>query len=329
MKILVRLPNWLGDMVMSLGFIDQLQRLYPGAEISVIAKKGIHQLLPFFPGIHNAYIFDKKEHRGMKGLWHFGRSIAKQQDVDLFFCLPDSFSSAFMGYATGASKRIGYRKELRNILLTHGYNREKGLHRVEEYTALLRKFAGKSVDPVYVRLEHQFPKKDHVVVNINSEASSRRLTKEKAVELLTRIGQVIEHPLVLIGGPGEREFVDSVLAELPGKDLVVSMAGQTTLPQLVEVLASARAMLTTDSGPAHLSNALGTPTIVLFGAGNEHNTAPYVKELRQVIRLGTLSCEPCTKNVCVRYGVPQCLERLDAGLITNELKRAADEQRFF
>jgi len=79
-------------------------------------------------------------------------------------------------------------------------------------------------------------------------------------------------------------------------------------------------MLTTDSGPAHLANALGTPTIVLFGAGKEENTAPYNKPLRNIVRLGQLSCEPCEKNICVRYKTPQCLERLDSKRIVELIK---------
>ena len=74
-------------------------------------------------------------------------------------------------------------------------------------------------------------------------------------------------------------------------------------------------MLTTDSGPAHLANALGTHTVVLFGAGDENNTAPYNHEYRTIIRLGKLDCEPCRKNVCIRYGTPQCLEQLDTHMI--------------
>jgi hypothetical protein len=48
---------------------------------------------------------------------------------------------------------------------------------------------------------------------------------------------------------------------------------------------------------------------------NENNTAPYNKDYRSIIRLGSLSCEPCEKNVCIRYGTPQCLERLDTNMI--------------
>jgi ADP-heptose:LPS heptosyltransferase len=136
MKILVRLPNWLGDMVMSVAFINELYRQYPQAEISVIAKRGIHELLPFFPPIKHSFVFDKAEYKGMKGLVEFGKTIKATEKYDLFFCLPDSFSSALMGYATGAKKRVGFKKELRSFLLTDTYPKPKRLHRVEEYLSL-------------------------------------------------------------------------------------------------------------------------------------------------------------------------------------------------
>ena len=93
------------------------------------------------------------------------------------------------------------------------------------------------------------------------------------------------------------------------------MAGKTNLKEMVELLNSSRVMLTTDSGPAHVANALGVHTIVLFGAGNENNTAPYNKINRQIIRLGQLPCEPCINNTCKLYGVPECLVQLDENII--------------
>jgi heptosyltransferase-2 len=329
MKILVRLPNWLGDMVMSVGFLGQLERCYPGADISVIAKKGIHELLPFFPPTEHQFIFSKDDHKGMSGLWRFGREIRRKQKFDLFFCLPDSFSSAFMGMATGASPRTGYKNELRQIFLTHSYTKPAGLHRVEEYTALLERFSGKKAEGINVSLKHHFEKKDHVVVNINSEASSRRLTEDKAVEVLTQLRNSISQKIIMIGAPKEKDFVDKVIARLPVNEGIESVAGKTTLRELASILASARLMFTTDSGPAHLSNALGTDTIVLFGAGNEKNTAPYNQRLRTVIRLGQLSCEPCTKNVCIRYGLPQCLERLDTPMMIATVKQHLGHENSF
>jgi ADP-heptose:LPS heptosyltransferase len=320
MKILVRLPNWLGDMVMSVGFMNQLPHFFPGAEISVIAKKGIHELLSFFPETQHQFVFNKEEFKGIKGLLKFGKQIKQSEAFDLFFCLPDSFSSALMGAATGAERRIGYKNEWRQVLLTDSYSKPEGLHRADEYIRLIELFTNKSIAPADVSLHHQFHKADYVVVNINSEASSRRLTVAKAVELLNLLRNSIQQKIVLVGAPKEKEFVDTILEQLNDRSNIENLAGKTSLLQLAEVLASAKLMLTTDSGPAHLANALGTHTIVLFGAGKESNTAPYNKNLRNIIRLGQLSCEPCEKNSCVRYGVPQCLERLDSNRIIETVK---------
>ncbi|RYF79878.1 MAG: hypothetical protein EON98_14110, partial [Chitinophagaceae bacterium] len=183
MKILVRLPNWLGDMVMSVGVLHQIPHFFPHAEVSVIAKKGIHELLDFFPPVRHRFVFSKDEHNGMKGVWKFGREIRRKEKFDLFVSLPDSFSSALMGYGTKAKKRIGYKKEGRDVFLTSAFAKAKGLHRVEEYIQLLEQFTERQSGKPVVALHHSFPKQDYIVVNINSEASSRRLTVAKAVEV--------------------------------------------------------------------------------------------------------------------------------------------------
>jgi heptosyltransferase II len=318
MKILVRLPNWLGDMVMSTGFIHQLQQFYPGASISVIAKKGIHDLLSYFPPFEHQFIFSKEKYKGLKGLWQFGREIQKTEQFDLFFSLPDSFSSAFIGLATGAKKRIGFKKEMRGLVLTHTYAKPQHLHRVEEYIALLESFTGKKTTAPNVSLRHNFQKKQHIVVNINSEASSRRLTVPKAVEELNLLRKNTSETIYLIGAPKEAPFISEVTNSLVNKTNIENVAGKTNLSQLVELLASAQLVLTTDSGPAHLANALGTQTLVLFGAGNEANTAPYNQSLLTAVRLGKLSCEPCVKNVCKLYEVPQCMQQLDMEMVISK-----------
>ncbi|HEU4472318.1 MAG TPA: hypothetical protein VFR58_14595, partial [Flavisolibacter sp.] len=110
MKILVRLPNWLGDMVMSVGFIRQLPHFFPGCEVSVIAKKGIHDLLDFFPPLEHRFVFDKASYKGLRRTMAFGKEVGRAETFDLFFCLPNSFSTALAGFATGAKQRVGYKK---------------------------------------------------------------------------------------------------------------------------------------------------------------------------------------------------------------------------
>lgn len=320
MKILVRLPNWLGDMVMSTAFIIELKKIYPEAEISVIVKRGFHTLLENFPAITSYFVFSKEEHPGLKGVYKFGKIIAKKNKFDIFYCLPNSLSSALMGVGTGAKKRIGYRNELRSVFFTNAYKKNKSIHRVEQYTGLLNLYNNHQKYAPVVSLEviKKIPS-DHIIVNINSEASSRRLPKEKAISLINLLRESSDLKIYLIGSAGEKGFVDEVFSILKNTAGIYNIAAQTSLPQLIEIMSDAKVMLSTDSGPAHLCNAIGIPTIVLFGAGDESITSPYNKSNCTVIRLGELSCEPCQKNICIRFGVPKCLTLLNEEKIISEV----------
>ncbi len=320
MNIIIRLPNWLGDMVMSTAFVQAVQEAYPQATIDLVAKKGIDFLLDYFPPHSQRYIFSKDEYSGISGAWKFGKMIASQRQYDLFFCLPDSFSSAVMGKAIGAKQRTGFNKELRSVLLTRAFEKPKKLHRAEEYVNLLQQFLKKPVSVPPVKLQLPVPERSGaLIININSEAVSRRLPKEKAVSIIAAVRNAIPGEIILVGSNKEAAFVEEVFSALPDKNDIISKAGKTSLPELMQLFAGSAAVLTTDSGPAHVANALGVDTIVLFGAGNEANTAPYNTGNRTIIRLGLLSCEPCVSNTCKLYGIPRCLQQLDEKLITSVL----------
>ena len=320
MNILIRLPNWLGDMVMSTAFVQAVKNEYPNATIDLIAKKGIDFLLDYFPPNGQRFIFSKDEYKGIGGAWKFGKMIAAQKKYDIFFCLPDSLSSAIMGQAIRAKQKVGFKKELRSVFLTHAYTKPKNLHRVEEYVDLLQQFTKKEIPVPSVKLQLTANEKlKAVIININSEAVSRRLPIEKAVSIITAVRNKINNEIILVGSNKEAAFVEEVFKALPDKTNISSKAGKTSLPELMQLFATSAAVLTTDSGPAHVANALGVQTIVLFGAGNENNTAPYNKINRSIIRLGQLPCEPCVNNICKVYGTPECLIRLDENVITQEV----------
>lgn len=321
--ILIRLPNWLGDMVMSTALVKAVAAQYPAARIDLIAKKGIDFLLDYFPPHGERYIFSKETSKGLTGAWRFGKAIRAQQQYDLFICLPDSFSSAVMGKAIGAATSIGYKKELRSLLFTHTYHKKKQLHRVKEYVDLLQQYTGNNAGLPVVELHAgDLPKQQQLIININSEAESRRLPMAKAVNLINTIRRQVSEEIILVGSPKEKPFVDDVFSQLSDTTGIRNVSGNTSLPELVRLFGSVSTVLTTDSGPAHVANALGAHTIVLFGAGNEKNTAPYNAGNRQIIRLGQLPCEPCVSNTCKVYGTPECLLRLDEQYIAGSVKQA-------
>lgn len=199
-------------------------------------------------------------------------------------------------------------------MLTNVYKSPLNVHRVDEYVSLLEKFKGKLIIDRRVGLTvgNVRPDKKRVLVNFNSEADSRRMPIDKGRSIIDTLTKTFrDNTFSFIGSPKEAAFVDQVIAGLENKDRIENLAGKTDLVGLCSLMAASAVIVTTDSGPAHLANSVGTPTIVLFGAGNERNTAPYNKQKLTVLRYGKLECEPCVKNTCKLYGIPKCMQMID------------------
>jgi lipopolysaccharide heptosyltransferase II len=322
MKILIRLPNWLGDVVMSTAFIAGVKQLYPGAVVDVIIKKELSAVTALIPGLNKTYPFSKKEFSGLGGAYRFGKAL-RSEKYDLFFSLPGSISAATMGWATRSKQRIGFGKEGGFFLLTKIANRPKNVHRVDEYISLLEQFTNKSITHKQVSLqvdESADTNKNLVLINFNSEAESRRMPIGKGINLVNHLtGAFNDVTFAFIGSLKDADHVDQIVKNAEHGDRLKNYAGKTDLLGLTRLMAASGVLLTTDSGPAHLANSVGTPVIALFGAGNEHNTAPYNKTNLTVLRAGKLSCEPCVKNTCELYGMPKCMKLLDELQIINAL----------
>lgn len=298
---------------MSTAFINSVKQLYPQARIDVIIKKELGDIAALINGIHTVHLFSKQEYSGLTGAYRFGKKM-RSEKYDLFFNLPTSLTSVAMAWATRAAKRIGFGNEGGFFLLTGAYKKPVNIHRVDEYISLLEQFTDRVINNRQVKLSLDHPPQliKKVLINFNSEASSRRMPLNKGKELINSL--TAEFPDVrftFIGSAKEHAFIEEICEGAQNQDHIENSAGKTNLIELCKLMAGATAILTTDSGPAHLANSLGTPVIVLFGAGNEQNTAPYNKTDLTILRYGKLSCEPCVKNTCKLYGIPKCLELLD------------------
>ena len=309
---------------MSTAFVEAVRKLYPDSVIDVVIKKELTGIASHIPGLNKIHSFSKQENQGLPGVYRFGKKL-RAEKYDLFFNLPTSLSSLIVGWATGARSRVGFAKEGGFFLLTHAYKKPLNVHRVDEYISLLEQFSGKASSKIQVKLTVEKPvQRDNnkVLVNFNSEASSRRMPIDKAKTIINLLTNAFKTTtFAFIGSPKEAAFVEQIIAKAENTDRIENLAGKTDLAGLISLMAASAAILTTDSGPAHMANSVGTPTIVLFGAGNEHNTAPYNKQNLTVIRYGKLSCEPCIKNTCELYGIPKCMQMIDELQIINALSQ--------
>lgn len=295
--------------MMSLPAVQAIRERFPDNKIYLIIKNEYADLISLMPSIDGIIPFNKNEIKGLNGLWHFGKKIKAEINPKIFFVLPDSFSSAFMAYATGAKISIGYTGQFRNILLSNKYKKPNGSHRAAEYLFLLEKFTQQQINlPAFQlsKLENIKSTRRKILLNINSEAQSRRLPISLANEILTVLLENDINDIYLTGSPKDTVHTKQLAPELLNHPRVINTTGKTTLNELFTLISTMDAAISSDSGIAHVTNAFNIPLIVLFGAGNEYNTSPVNTAHLIIYRLTGIQCAPCLKNTC-RFGQPFCL----------------------
>jgi len=125
-------------------------------------------------------------------------------------------------------------------------------------------------------------------------------------------------PLLLLGGPGEKDLCEEAAAAAKGPAAV--LAGARPLPELAAALRRCRGLVSGDSGLAHLAEACGRPVCVLFGPTvPEFGFAP--RRPGSLLVQRELSCRPCSLHggrPC-RFGDLRCLAGLEPEALLEEL----------
>lgn len=325
-RILVKLPVKLGDTIMAAYFLRAIKEYYPDSQLHVIIAKGLTELLAFMPYVDDYYEFSKKEYPGPLGNYRYGSMIASRQKYDLFFCIPFSFSSALMGFFTKSQMRIGYGEEHRGFLLTRSVKRPPNLHIVEEFNYLLESHTGRSVEfkPLNFIAESKpsftFSEDNLLVVNIKSGPPSRSIPVSKAISIIHSLLLNYSCDVALTGAPNEIDYINQVKTAFSDNRRVMNLAGKTSLSELFYVISKAKCMITTDSGNAHVANAVGTPTVVLFGAAHEHRAKPYYQAISATLKSLDMACVPCESEHC-KFGDNRCLAEIPNSAILAAMER--------
>lgn len=112
--------------------------------------------------------------------------------------------------------------------------------------------------------------------------------------------------VLLIGDSSERELADRI-ARLAAAPAVHSIAGELNMAGLVAVLADADVVVANDSGPRHLAQALGVPTVGIYWVGNVINAGALGRSLHRVHASWTTACPTCGIDITqVGWTAPRC-----------------------
>ena len=276
----------LGDVTHVLPLLHTLRSAWPEVAVTWVIGKGERRLLDGLPGVRFVE-YDKKS--GIKGMRALRRDLGERFDVLLQ--LQVSARANLLSAFIPAKRRIGYdrsrSKDGHGLFINERIADRPGIH-VLDAIGSFAEALGLQRDAVVWNLP--VPDEAHAWARAQwdddgrrtlmvSPCSSHALRNWRA----ERYAALADHAaaqgwrIVLCGGRSalERDTGDAILAAMRARDGVLDLIGKDTLKQLPALLARADLLVTPDSGPMHIANAMGTKVLGLHAASNPNRSGPY------------------------------------------------------
>ena len=275
----------LGDVTHVVPLVRTLQAARPDTPIHWIIDKAGHKLLDGLPGV-TFHAYDKKS--GMAGVKELRRQLPPGR-FEALLQMQVAFRANLLSAFIPAERRIGYdrsrSKDLHGLFINERIPDRPGIHVLDAIGSFCEPLGLRQTEvswdlavpqSAYEWAAAQWQDDGRPVLMISPCSSHVRRNW-----YADRYAAVANHAaqrgwrVVLCGGRSEleRSMADAIQAQLhtPALDLV----GKDTLKQLPALLARANLVMTPDSGPMHIANAMGAKVLGLHAASNPNRSGPY------------------------------------------------------
>ena len=329
-RVLVVLPNWLGDLVMATPLLDLLDRAGVGAvrplEVQAVVRRRWAPLLARDPRLRRLIPYERTgRHAGWRGVLKLA-AVWRQEAPDAVLLCPPSLRVGLIASLARIPRRIGYAAGGRSPLLTLAlpqtqprgrlhYSEEMrrlglalletlGLPRPTELSGLPTLPGLDTLAPTPLALEPPL----WMLAPGATFGPAKTWPASRAAEFLTLAVREGGVRVVVVGDTATAAFVGTLRGltgdlgwrqDLAGPAGVIDLVGGTTLVDLAALMKATTAFLGNDSGLMHMAAALGVPTLGLFGSSSAAWTAPRGLRARALTASG-YTCQPCFRKTCNR-----------------------------
>ena len=339
-NLLVRGVNWIGDAVMTMPALRALRKELPDTYISLLVKPWVAPLFENNPFIDDIILYEDK-HNGLSGKFRLS-SVLKAKSFCSSILFQNAFDAALIAFLSGIPQRIGYNRDCRSFLLTDSIpfnNDDRKIHHIEYYLNILRQtgiYAEFSLPYIYLSLNERIRARNILkglkrpIIGINpgaSYGSTKRWQPEKFAEVSKRIISNLDGSIVIFGGQSEIVIAEEIVSSpqlLPLASRILSMAGKTDLRELSSCISECDVFLTNDSGPMHISYAVRTPTVAIFGSTEPGLTGPLGKG-NMVIKKN-IECSPCFERTCDRQNM-DCMDAITSDEVFDAIERSIPKNK--
>jgi lipopolysaccharide heptosyltransferase II len=318
-KILVVTLSNLGDVVLTLPVFEALASTFPGAELHGVVSDRAKEVFEGDPRIKRIIVYDKKSS------WTAKLNFLKQIRRERYDWIID-LRRSLIGLLGRAKRRNSYL-----------YFADRNLHRVQRHLLTLKNICGcsssskaaewrprreetvldspakkpagsleqENLSCGAVRCQDPLnPNTRTVVAAVGSKSDIKKWPAEYYSKLLDRLIETDGCRVILIGDKNDAK--DSAKVREGMRQSVTDLSGQTNFRELCAILREAHLVITNDSAPLHIADALKIPTLAIFGPTDPKKYGPRLAQSAAVHK--TLFCAPCERAQC-RYG-HECMKEL-------------------
>ncbi len=340
-RILIRLPNWIGDIAMASLAVDAVRATMPTAHLVGMARLAHCELVTRIAALDE--VIAAPSRHGLARVATLLRASRRLRSgrFDAVVLMAPSFEAAFTAWLAGIPRRIGCATDRRGALLTEAVAVSADLHRSDEFAALVGAL-GRSVavddramplvlrsdDRAYAR--HLFRDAGWpddvrpVFLNPAAAKTPRAWSTARFRELAEVLGRTAGRRLIVHDRPP--------FSAPPGwaASHGIALVSDATLLQMCVLLERCALYVGNDSGPAHLASVLGVATVTIFGPSTASRTGP--RERRGVSAVAVsadFECSPCRERFFAECpsppspeGRPPCLEAISVERVVDAVERA-------
>lgn len=344
MKLLVRVPNWVGDAVLCLPALQAVRARWPQAHIALLGRPWVADLFSD-QGVADEILrySPQGEHAGVAGLEALIAGL-RRQHFDAALLLQNAFQAAWIAWRARIPERIGYARDGRSWLLTRAVPvprpGEIPPHECYYYLHLVRAAGWLDALPQVNWISLKVPaaareRAEQVLERAGVRAAGQALRvalapgaaygtakcwpAERYAALADRLVRDFDADVILFGSAGEREVAGRIARAMQTRAVV--LAGETGIGELPALLAACHLFIGNDSGAMHVAAAVGLPVVAIFGPTDPQGTAPVTP--RRLLVQQPVACSPCFLRHCPIDH--RCMQRVSVEEVYAAARRFREE----
>ncbi|MFH0759415.1 MAG: glycosyltransferase family 9 protein [Bacteroidota bacterium] len=322
-KFLVVRFSSIGDIVLTTPVVRHLKKQVDDAEVHYLTKQSFATLLETNPYIDKVHAFKGDMKTCLKSL--------REEGFDYIIDLHHNTRTARIKYGL---KRMDFSVRKLNVqkwlLVNLKLNRLPDIHMVDRNMETISSFIEEADE---AGLDYFIPQAEQIQLSqlpdpfrngyIGLSIGAQHQTKKLPLGSLIELCNKLTHPVIILGGPGDRETGESIVAALPGQTLLNS-CGHYSIHQSASLVQQARLLITHDTGLMHIGAAFGKKIITIWGnTVPAFGMSPFKSDPSSLgFEVPGLRCRPCSK-----IGFQKCPKKHFKCMMDQNISRIAETAR--